>query len=196
MALNEYLDENTGAAVPVRGSDFRTNTSSRGASRFSYNSRDRSQAYTMVFDDASCSSGDINAVIINNRSDGYDMVIKSAAVNAIGSDTLFKLFEITGTASGGAVAATPYRLNRSGKSNNAKVIASTVPNSDSDPITGISELFEVDTVSVKDGGHEEFKLDDGWRLGEGQGLALKTDDTTPGTRVHGVFFIYFEKVGS
>ena len=194
MALIEYIAEGAGGATLAKGSDSRLNVSSRTDDRFYYNSRDEGQAFSMVFDDNACSSGDFNAVLFNDRSDGFDMVIRSAAVNSVANDTIFKLHEVTGSAAGGAVTSTPYRLNRSGKTGNAKVVASTVVNSDSSPISGISSSFEVDTVCVVGGGHEEFRLGDVWRLGEGQGLAIQADTTTNGTRVHGVIFCYFEKV--
>lgn len=193
MSVNKYLDETTGAEVQVNGSDKRSNTSARTDSRFYYNSRDMSQAYSMVFDDASCTALDYNFTLFNTRQDGFDLVIHAVGINAT-NDASFQLHDITGsTAAGGCVPATPYRLNRAGKSNVATVTACTVVNSDSAPITGITSIGTIDFAGVSANGHEELRVEDTLRLGQNQGIALQMTTGAAGTRAYGVIFFYFEK---
>lgn len=187
----EYINDGTGSFQEAHGSDGRLNVSSRQDARIYYNSRDESQAYSLVFDDAACTSGDFNVSLFNNRTDGKHLVLHSVDINADAVVTM-KLHIVTGTAGGGAVAATPVNLNRAGTSNTATVTASTVANSDSSPISGLTSAHVLDHVGIAANSHERFKVDDSIRLGQGQGLAVEANTSTAGTRVFGTLFFYFE----
>ena len=187
MALMDFFNDKDGKREVVHGSDGRANVSSRSDSRGYYNSRDVKKSHSLVFDDAAASAGDDVVVLFNN--DVADkMVIRSVGVNAL-AVAGFKLKTVTGTAGGGAVAATPVNLHI-GEAD-AVVTASTVANSDSSPITGIADDLTIDHVSVAVSGHEEFRLDDQLRLAKGQGIAIEKDSGAS-TRVFGVIFFYFE----
>jgi len=187
----QYIDDVNGNFQEAHGSDGRLNVSSRQDERIYYNSRDKSQAYTMVFDDAACSAGDFNASLFNNSTTGQHLVIHSIGVNALALAS-FKLHQVTGTAAGGAVAAIPVNLNRAKASNSATVVASNVANSDSSPITGLTSSQVLDHASVSASGHEEFRIADTIRLGQDQGIAIEMESGANATRVFGVIFFYFE----
>lgn len=189
----EQQNDVTNAKENVKGSDSRLNTSSRSDHRIYYNSRDKSQAFSFPFDDANCSPGDYIASLFNNKTDGSHLVIQRIGVNAEAAAS-FKLALVTGTAGGGAVAATPFRLNRAGQVNTATVTASTVVDSDTTPITGLSESAVIDHESLTANGHAEFQLNDTLRLGQDQGIAIEHESGSAGTRAFGVVFFYFEKV--
>lgn len=191
MSRIQYIDDVNGNFQEMHGSDGRANVSSRSDERIYYNSRDESQAYSLVFDDAACSAGDFNVSLFNNKADGSHLVIHSIGVNALALAG-FKLHLVTGTAGGGAVAATPTNLNQAGTSNAATVTASTVANSDSSPITGLTSSAVLDHASVVASGHEEFRIQDTIRLGQGQGIAIEFDSGANATRAFGVIFFYFE----
>lgn len=187
----EYINDENGSLQEAHGSDGRLNVSSRSDERIYYNSRDKSQAYSLVFDDAACTAADFNVVLTNNTTDGKHLVIHSIGVNAIAAAS-FKLHLVTGTAAGGAVATTPLNMNRAGTSNASATTAFTVANSDSSPISGLTSAGVFDHAVVAANGHEEFRIQDSIRLGQGQSIAIETDTASSGTRVFGVIFFYFE----
>tara|TARA_R110002126_G_scaffold285219_3_gene435392 strand:- start:166 stop:738 length:573 start_codon:yes stop_codon:yes gene_type:complete len=187
----EYINDENGSFQEAHGSDGRLNVSSRSDERMYYNSRDKSQTYSLVFDDASCTSGDFNVALCNDSTDGKHMVLHSIGVNADAAVTM-KLHLVTGTAGGGAVATLPLNLNRAGTSNAASATASTVVNSDSSPISGLTSAGVFDHAFLQAGGHEEFRIQDSIRLGQGQTVAIEADTATAGTRVAGVIFFYYE----
>ena len=181
----------TGNNQPIKGSDNRLNVSSRSDGRRYYNSRDLSQTYTLPFDDAACSAGDFNVALFNNRTDGKSMVISVVNVNALAVAS-FKIHEVTGTAAGGAVATVPYRENRAKTPNAATVTASTVANSDSSPISGLTSAFLVRHVSVVASGSKDVDFGDTWRLGQEQGIAVEMESGANATRVFGSIEFFFE----
>lgn len=191
MSIINYLsDKVLGGGGVVHGSDGRLNTSSRSDARIYYNSRDASEAYSLAYDDAACSAGDYIVSLFNNRSDTQHLVIHAATANSdVAAD--FKLSIVEGTAAGGAVSATPTHLNRGGFEAKAQAIATTVANSDSSPISGLTEIVEIDHEGCGANGHVEFKVDDSVRLGPGQGIAIEKDGGASG-RAFGVIFFYYE----
>lgn len=189
MSFIDYLNDLTGAHETVHGSGGKANVSSESASRGFYSSRDAKKLFTLVFDDAACSAGDFNAVLMNNDTD-RDMVIRSVGVNATAAGG-FKLHHVTGTAAGGQIATTPTNFNLG--SPNAIVTASTVADSDASPITGITSTNVLDFAGVVAGGHEELRTDDTLRVHKDQGIAIEFDFGANATHVFGVIYFYFEK---
>lgn len=188
MALIDFFNDKDGKREVAHGSDGRVNVSSRSDSRAYYNSRDQKKMYSLVFDDAACSAGDFNVSLFND--DTVDkMIIRSIEVNALAVAS-FKLHQVTGTAGGGAVAATPVNLHL-GEAD-AVVTASTVANSDSSPITGLTSSVVIAHTSVIASGHTVFFLDDTLRAAKGQGIAIEMDSGANATRVFGTLFFYFE----
>lgn len=188
MSLLDFFNDRTGAREVAHGTDGRINVSARSDSRAYYNSRDKKKTYSLAFDDSVCSAGDFNVALFND--DVSDkLVVRSIGVNALNLAG-FKLHQVTGTAAGGAVAATPVNLHL-GEAD-AVVTASTVANSDSSPISGLTSSVVIDHLSVVASGHEEFRLGDTLRLAKGQGIAVEMDSGANATRVFGVIFFYFE----
>ena len=181
----------TGSQEDIKGSDNRFNVSSRADGRGYYNSRDESQSFVLLFNDANCTTGDFIVHIQNQKADGQHLVIRSIGIN---SDTAssWDIVTVTGTAGGGNVAATPVNLNFAGVANSATVTANTVVDSDSSPITGLTAVDEFDHLNVVAGGHEEFRFQDQVRLGEDQAVAVRCKSGT-GVSGFGVIFFYFEK---
>ena len=186
----DYTSDSTGGEEKAKGSDNRLNVSSRADGRGYYNSRDNSESYVFVFNDANCSVGDYTAYLKNDKTDGKHMVIRSASVN---SDTLsaFEIVTVAGTAAGGAVTSAPANLNQAGVARSATVTAATVVDSYTTPISGLTDVLEFDHVNVSAGGHEEFRFQDEFRLGQNQAIAIKVKVGT-GVSCFGVIFFYFE----
>ncbi len=190
MPRIQYIDDVTGNLQEVHGSDSRFNTSSRSDGRGFYNSRDESESYSFVFDDANCTALDVVAHLQNTKTDGKHMVIRSASVNS-DSNSAFSFNLMTGTAGGGAVAATPVNLNQAGVARTATVTANTVVDSDASPITGLTTGSEFDHVNVPANGHEEFRFEDQIRIGQDQAVGIVNKLGT-GVSCFGIIFFYFE----
>ncbi len=190
MPRIQYIDDVTGNLQETHGSDSRFNTSSRSDTRGYYNSRDESESYSLVFDDANCTVGDFCVHLQNTKTDGKHMVIRSASVNS-DSNSAFDLVLVTGTAGGGAVAATPLNLNQAGVAKTATATANTVVDSDASPITGLTAGSEFDHVNVAANGHEEFRTEDQIRIGQDQAIGIRNKIGT-GVSCFGIIFFYFE----
>jgi len=190
MTKINFLTREDGVESEAKGSDGRVDVSSRSDGRGYYNSRDESESYVLVFSDANCTTADYCVHLQNKKTDGKHLVIRSASVN---SDTAssFEFLTVTGTAGGGAVSATPANLNFAGVAKSSTTTANTVADSDSSPISGLSDGTVVDHVNVVAGGHEEFRFQDQLRLGQDQAVAIKVKSGT-GVSCFGVVFFYFE----
>jgi hypothetical protein len=185
----DYLNDTTGSKQEAHGSDGRLNVSSRSDERIYYNSRDFGQSYSLSFDDASSDSGDFVCSLFNTDSTGKQMIIHSIEISS-DANVKMKLVKVTGTAAGGAVAATPFNLNME-KSNAAAATASTVANSTSSPISGLTADGVIDNMRISANSHEEMKVADTIRVGQNQGIALEADEATT-ANVSGTIFFYYE----
>lgn len=190
MVRVQYIDDIKGNFQEAHGSDSRLNVSSRADGRGYYNSRDESESYVLLFNDANCTAGDEVVHLQNKKTDGKHMVIRSIGINS-DSASEWDVVTVTGTASGGNVAATPVNLNFAGVTKSATVTANTVVDSDSTPMDGLTVVDEIDHVAVVASGHEEFRFQDQIRLGEDQAIAVRCKTGT-GVSGFGAIFFYFE----
>ena len=184
MTQIQYPNDVSGSLQITHGSDGRLNVSSRSDTRSYYISRDAKQAYSVVFDDPDCDVGD-EFFFLQNDSTDKELVIDSIGINAtlVGS---FKLQFEDGALSG-ATTLTPVNLNH-GSSNNA--VVSCFGNA---LLTGTSIPDGViDHVAINVAGHEEFRLADRVRLGQGDAISLLYDRGTANNIVEGVVFFFFE----
>lgn len=183
----------TGALEKVKGSDNRQNVSSRQASRRSYNSRDQSETYSLVFDDANATAGDYVVYLQNKKTDGKTLVVSSIGVNCEAASSSFKLSVVTGTA-GGGTEATPSNMNQADKAKSATVNALTTADSSVTPMSGLTEDKLIDHAGISGVyGHEEFRLDDTLRIGQDQAIAIELEYAAAAdVRAFGVIFFYFE----
>jgi len=183
-----YQDDQTGAIAKVKGSDGRSNVSSRSDSRGYYNSRDVGQAYALTFSHTASANTEYTFYLQNTSTDGKQMVISAVGVNSdLGA--LVELNFVTGTLVGGT-AITPVNMNKA-VSNAAAAVGSNHANSTA--ISGISDDGTIDHLLIGTDGHEEFRLDDRLRLGQNDAIALKVETVTSGTPlIKGVIFFYFE----
>lgn len=186
----DYTNDINNAEEKAKGSDGRLNVSSRADGRGYYNSRDASESYSLVFDDANATALDFVVYLKNTKTDGKHLVIRSASVNGEVTSK-FSFLLVTGTAGGGATA-TPTNLNQAGQAKQATAIALTTADSGSTPMSGLTAGVEFDHVQVTAGGHEEFRFQDQVRLGEGQAVAMRMDAGTADSQVFGVIYFYFE----
>ena len=93
----QFPNDTTGAQEFAHGSDGRLNVSSRVDVRRYYNSRDESESYSLVWDDASTATGDIVLYWKNTNTNGKHLVISSVGINSqYASDWQLKM--TTGTA--------------------------------------------------------------------------------------------------
>ncbi len=171
----------------TQGSDGRLNTSARADGRRYYNSRDKRESYSLVWDDASSESGDFVLYWKNTDTNGRHLVIAAVGLNSIlGSD--FALQIVTGDATGGAVA-TPVCLNRAAPLE-AQALARTAVTG---PLSGITASVTLDLATVPPRGHDEFRLQDTVRIPQGGAIAIlcKTVDSGP-SRTFGVVFGFYE----
>lgn len=186
----EYIDDVNGNFQEAHGSDSRLNVSSRSDGRGYYNSRDESESYSLVFDDANATALDFVVYLKNDKSDGKHLVVRSVGVNAeVNMKVSFLI--VTGTAGGGA-AATPFNLNQGGVVKIATATALTTADSSATPMSGLTAGAEIDHVNILAGGHEEFRFQDQLRLGQDQAMALRMDAGTADSQIFGVIFFYFE----
>ena len=190
MPRIEYTNSKTNSLEETQGSDARLNVSSRADGRGYYNSRDQSESYSLVFDDANATIGDFVAYLQNTKTDGKHMIIRSASVNGE-VRSKFSIVTVTGTA-GGGTAATPVNLNFAGVKKAATATALATADSGVTPMSGLTADKEIDHVQVLAGGHEEFRFQDQVRLGQDQAIAVRMDDGTADSRAFGVIFFYFE----
>ncbi len=190
MGKITYTNDVNGNLQEVQGSDGRLNVSSRADGRGYYNSRDESESFTLVYEDANCSSGDYVAYIKNTKTDGKHMVIRSVGLNS-DTNTAFQFVTVSGTPAGGAVAATMNNLNQAGVAKTASADAFTVVDSDTTSISGLTTDKVLDCVNVSANGHEEFRLQDQLRIGQDQAVAVLCKAGTS-VSAHGVIFVYFE----
>jgi len=181
----------TGSNEDIKSSDNRLDVTSRSDGRGYYNSRDESESYVLLFNDANCTTADKIVHLQNKKTDGKHLVIRSIGINS-DSASSWDIVTVTGTADTGAVAATPVNLNFAGVTKAATVTANTVVDSDTSPMGGLTVVDEFDHVNVVAGGHEEFRFQDQVRLGEDQAIAVRCKSGT-GVSGFGVIFFYFEK---
>lgn len=174
----------TGSVEKIASSDNRIDTSARVDSRSYYSSRDNSQAFSLVFDDASSEAGDYIVYWKNTDVTGKILVIDSCGLNSENAAS-FKLSVVTGTAVGSSV--TPTCLNVAFKQSAQAACIEAAGTA----ITGLAEESVVDHAATGAGCHEEFRLDDRLRIGQDQAIAIEYEQGTTG-RAWGVIFGYYE----
>jgi len=184
MTQIQYPNDVTGSIQITHGSDGRLNVSSRSDARAYYNSRDRGQTYTVVFDDADCDVGDVFFFLKNDSTD-KDLVLDAITISASVSGSYKVQFETASLS--GASTLTPVNLNRN--SSNLAVVT-CVGNS---LVTGTSVPDGViDHVAVEALGHEEFHVNDLVRLGQGDAVSLLYDRGAANSITEGAVYFYFE----
>lgn len=174
----------TGSLEEASGTDKRLSVSSRQDSRSYYNSRDKSQCFSLVWDDATSAVGDFVLYWKNTDTTGKELVIDSVGLNSEFSGA-FTLEVVTGTPSGQVVA--PFCMNTS-RPKTAQALAVEAAGT---AITGLTSVGVVDHAGTKAEGHEEFRLDDRLRIGQDQAVAIKYSQGATG-RTWGVVFGFYE----
>ena len=181
----QYTSDATGSIQKTMGSDGRLNVSSRADSRSYYNSRDEQQAYSISYNMDVAAAGEYIVYLQNNSTTGKILVVDAIGINS-DSEARFKLWYVTGTASGGNTL-TPTNLNKS--SSNAATATVREGGTEATGIAGLTTSGLVDFLFCN--GHEEFRLGDRLRLGQNDAIAIEMDE---GTAVDsfGVIFGFFE----
>ena len=183
MTQITYPSDVTGSLQIAQGSDGRLNVSGRVDSRSYYNSRDRGQTYSLVFDDADAAVADYFCYLQNTSTD-KELVLDAIGINSTVACSI-KLAFVTGTAAGSS-SLTPVNLNK--QSSNA---AAATARGDG-AVTGLTEDGVIDLAMVTAGGHEEFRLKERVRLGQNDAIALEYDRAAGNGIVEGVIFFYYE----
>lgn len=188
MALKiKIKSDKSGGTEEVEGSDRRLNTSSRSDSRAYYNSRDESQTYSLVWNDASTATGDVIASWQNNDTSGKVLVINLAKFSSeFRAD--FQLIAATGTATGGTTTLVSC-LNRS----KLQVAAAAAMTAVTTPITGLTTEVIAYQESAEAGAKGNFDVADTFRVPQGQSVAVLCllTDTSPG-KTSGMIEAYYE----
>jgi len=185
MTTINFKSDKTGAQEIAEGSDQRLNVSSRTDSRRYYMSRDFSDAYSAVWDDASSAANDEIFYLKNTDANGRALVVSAIGLNSEQACS-FKLHLVTGTVASGTTV-TPVCLNRQ----TVKAAAATCEEAAGTALTGLTSAGVVDHASVTVDGHEEFRLDDTLRLGQEDAISIEYEQGTTG-RTWGVVFFYYE----
>ena len=182
-----FISDKTQGTSETKGSDGRLNVSSRSDSRAYYNSRDESEAFSLVWKDASTETGDYILYWQNTDVTGRELVIEAIGINSAAAGD-FEVHIVTGTAAGGS-AATPVCLNRAAP----KAAQSNALTAAAAPVTGLTLDQLIDTATCSARGHEEFRLNERLRIGQNQAVAIFCDlaDTSPMTS-RGVVYGYYE----
>ena len=188
MARIEYINDQNGSFQEAHGSDSRLNVSARTDGRRYYNSRDKGQTYSMVWTHLAATDAEYS-FYLKNTSVNLTMVVSAVGVNSDTADSRFKLWFVTGTAANGA-SVTPTNLNK-GVAHLAQ--ATGLESAAGTAISGVSTDGLIDMLHLPADGHEEFRLHDTLRLGEGDAIALEFDENSGGTAdAAGVVFFYYE----
>jgi hypothetical protein len=185
MPRISYIDSFDGSFGEARGAAHRLNVSSRSDTRAYYISRDSGRAFTLVFDHQSAAAGEYSAYLRNDDSE-RTLVVSSIQLNSVEASRI-KLHFVSGTGSGTTI--TPARLNRNG-SKNATATALV------GPVTGLTSEDVAVFAFVEATGHDEFRLEDTVRLGEGDAIAIEYDEGTTGDFFGTLFFFYEIDSGS
>lgn len=177
----QHTSDKTGSIEEAKGSDNRSNVSSRQDGRPYYNSRDESLTFSLLWDDVSSEAGDMILYWKNTDKTGKDLVISFADLNSANTDSSFKLHLVTGTAASGSIVS-PFCANQV----KPKSAQATAMEAAGTPITGltISGTFSHTSSSG-------FELTDTVRIGQDQAVAIEYEQGTTG-RTWGEILGYYE----
>ena len=178
----EYPNDITGSTQDVKGSDGRMNVSARADSRSYYNSRDRGQTYSLVFNDDDVAANDF-IVWWQNSSSTLQLVISELEISTENTG-VFKLHFVTGTATGGS-ALTPANLNASSPNDAA---ANARGNG---ALSVIASSAEIEIIRLDALDHQSIDLKDRVRLGQNDAIALEVDASAGGD-VEGTIYGFYE----
>ena len=183
----QFTSDSTGALEKMQGSDGRANVSSRSDSRAYYNSRDKGQTYSMVFDFQDAAAGEYGFYSKNTSTTGQTLVIDEINLCAV-QNARIKLWYVTGTAASGTLI-TPTNLNSSsGNSATATVMEGA---SAATGITGLTTAGLIDFVYVSANDTKSMGLRERLRIAPGDAIAIEYDEGTTGD-MSGVVFGYYE----
>jgi len=177
---------NTNALEKVTVRDGRLDVASSSDPRAYFNSRDKGQTFSLIWNNINSTSGG-NVVYWKNTDLTKDLVISSVGLNSdIG--VLYELNFVSGTAVG--TSATPTNLNKDSNNDASAVALNTTA------ITGLTTISEIDHAFVTAGGHQELRLGDRVRLGQNDAVAVRIEVSfgTIGAPIHsaGVIFGFYE----
>lgn len=186
MARIEFKNDVTRALEEAEGSDGRLNVSSRADSRSYYNSRDEGQTYSMVFEHLTAVDAQYSFYIQNTSKD-KTLVIRAIGLNTSAATTRFKLWDVTGTATG-AGDVIPHNMGI--QTFNAEGVFKIDTGG---TIAGITIAgAAIDDLQVGASGHDEMRLGDTKRLAQDSAIALQVITTLSAPNVFGVVFFYYE----
>ena len=181
----QYTSDSTGSLEKAQGSDNRFNVSSRSDSRSYYNSRDKAECFSLVWDDATSAAGDHIVYWKNTDTTGKHLVVAAIGLNSA-NNCSFKLHLVTGTAASGTTVS-PACLNQA----SPKTAQATAMEAAGTAITGLTSSLVIDHAGCPANSHEEFRLTDRLRIGQDQAIAIEYEQGTTG-RTWGVIFGFYE----
>lgn len=185
MARIEYKNDVTRALEEAEGSDGRMNVDARSGGITYHNSKHLGQTYAMTFEHLTAANGEYSFYMKNDSTD-MTLVVSDIGVNSVVVSRL-KLWSVTGTATG-AGDIIPRNMNLV----SSLTATGSFKQDTGGAIGGITTSgIAIDDVQCSAGGHEELRLSDRLRLGQGDAIALEVD-TTAGGNVFGVVFFYYE----
>jgi hypothetical protein len=166
----------------------RLNVSAKNAGRIFYASRDFGSAYNLVAESGSVAAG-AYTMYLKNTSSTQNLFISVIEFHSV-ENTKWKIWEVSGTAAGGAVN-TPAELNI-GKNIPAPVSAM---DSSGGTITGLTNVTQLGTHRNTALGDSEMDFGGAMILGPGDAIAIEMDTGTTGIVSHDLKF-WMEDIGA
>ena len=184
----EFNSDVTNAKENTKGSDGRMNVSARSDARAYYNSRDKSNFFTLSWEDASSADGDFVAYWKNTDTTGKHLVIDRVEAHSEGAAHWILHTGNAETASGG-VATTPFCLNVA----SSLTAPATARTADSSTIATVTANLQIARAGASADNKATITLEDTLRLGQDQSILLECQETS-GTpdKTWGTIYGYYE----
>lgn len=162
----------------------RFNVSAKIDPRSFYVSRDDGLAFKLISIDSSSDAGDY-VLYIKNTSDTKNLFVKEIHFTSVNA-ALWKVWIVTGTASGTAITATNLNIS-SGRT-------ASISGYGNGAVSGLTSGSILDAIRTDSNGHEHSIFEDALILGPNDAIAVEYDTGTTGASEVGVQF-HYEDIG-
>ena len=184
MGFFNLQDGGGSGRLATVSSFFRLNVSAKNNPRIFYSSRDEGKAFNAISTDASAVAGDY-VFYIKNTSTTDNLYVKHLEFHSANA-AVWKVWEVTGTASGTTVTASNLNL---GSPN----VSETSCYGDG-AITGLTTVKQIGTHRNDANGDGEMSYENALLLAPNSAIAVEYDSGTTGAAEIDCFF-HFEEIG-
>ena len=183
-----FANDVTNADERARGSDGRLNVSARADARAYYNSRDKQNAFTLSWEDASTATNDFVLYWKNTAVDGRHLVIDRIEIGVVAKYADWILHTANNETAAGGTATTPFCLNVA----NPRVAPATARTADSSTISTVTANLVIARTFSPAGAAAIMKFNDMLRLGQDQAILLECQAIETTARTFGTAYGYYE----